>query len=450
MKITPLVQRQVEKEEEILQTKEASGHTPEVTPNFESQINSLRGGGQPLPEPVRDFFEPRFGYDFSHVRVHTSNDAVQMSRELNAEAFTHGRDVYFGAGRYSPGTSSGKRFLAHELTHVVQQRGGYSAGLLIQKAKIPYTHLTWGDFKGTATAKSKRAAETATEINLPGWKPTREVADTGTECKMGKKTSKEFKVELTIDPSIFDSVIALMVQEKSWVKDWPKDNGHAKCIGQGKECEGHFDKSFKKIETDCKKSVKECKKAFDNGSAFFPITFDGGKVEVTSKGECETKLLTECKELSNKRVSYSSSTEAGVKIAEAKEKKECKKEFFEQCVKFYKSESEKLLKHEQGHFDIANVMAQKVQKALKDKVATLKVEETKCGKVEAINAAVKSFNSLKAGDVLKKIFKVWNGHKKNAQKYYDDETDHGLNEAEQKAWEGKIAKGLSDYEVSSD
>jgi outer membrane protein OmpA-like peptidoglycan-associated protein len=66
--------------------------------------------------------ERRFGIDFSAVRSHTDSDAAQMSRELNAEAFTYGRDIYFGAGRYSPGTLSGKRLMAHELTHVVQQQ----------------------------------------------------------------------------------------------------------------------------------------------------------------------------------------------------------------------------------------------------------------------------------------------------------------------------------------
>jgi hypothetical protein len=128
--ITPLIQRQVEEEEEekeeeeIFQTKEVLGQTPEVTPDLESRINAMRGRGEPLPESIRNFFEPRFGCDFSQVNVHSNSEAIQMSRELNAEAFTHGRNIYFGAGRYSPGTSSGKRLLAHELTHVVQQGHG--------------------------------------------------------------------------------------------------------------------------------------------------------------------------------------------------------------------------------------------------------------------------------------------------------------------------------------
>jgi len=86
------------------------------------QIESLRGGGTPLPNQIRALFEPRFGCDFSHVRVHTDLQAAKTAQALNAAAFTVGRDVMFGAGQYAPETSEGRRLLAHELTHVVQQR----------------------------------------------------------------------------------------------------------------------------------------------------------------------------------------------------------------------------------------------------------------------------------------------------------------------------------------
>ena len=88
--------------------------------NLESRLSSSKGGGSPLPEGVRSFMEPRLGADFSQVRVHTGSEAVQMNRELNAQAFTHKQDVYFGAGK-DPGKDA---LTAHELTHVVQQHGG--------------------------------------------------------------------------------------------------------------------------------------------------------------------------------------------------------------------------------------------------------------------------------------------------------------------------------------
>jgi len=91
--------------------------------NVESQLNNSKGGGSPLPDEVRSFMEARFGADLSQVRVHTGSEAVEMNKELNAQAFTHGKDIYFGSGRYNPGSSEGKHLLAHELTHVLQQTG---------------------------------------------------------------------------------------------------------------------------------------------------------------------------------------------------------------------------------------------------------------------------------------------------------------------------------------
>jgi hypothetical protein len=120
--ITPLIQRQSEEEEEkILQTKEVSWQSSELTSDFESRIQALKGGGQPLPESARDFFEPRFGYDFRGVRVHTNAHSAKLVRSMNARAFTVGRDVVFEPREYAPDSNAGKRLLAHELTHVVQQ-----------------------------------------------------------------------------------------------------------------------------------------------------------------------------------------------------------------------------------------------------------------------------------------------------------------------------------------
>ncbi|RLB60373.1 MAG: hypothetical protein DRG80_05420 [Deltaproteobacteria bacterium] len=65
--------------------------------------------------------EERFGVDFSNVRIHADSEAACMARVLNAEAFTYGRDIYFGEGRYKPNTLTGKWLLANELVHVVQQ-----------------------------------------------------------------------------------------------------------------------------------------------------------------------------------------------------------------------------------------------------------------------------------------------------------------------------------------
>ena len=119
----PLVQRQEEEpeEEEAIQTKNASGKTPQTGSGLETQIRSMGGGGQPLPDSARTFFEPRFGCDFSQVRVHNDRQAAEIARTVNVQAVTIGRNVVFGKEQYSPETTSGKRLLAHELAHVVQR-----------------------------------------------------------------------------------------------------------------------------------------------------------------------------------------------------------------------------------------------------------------------------------------------------------------------------------------
>ena len=82
---------------------------------------SFKGRGDPLPPSVRGFFEQRLDYDFAGVRVHHGHDAAQSARSLGARAYTHGRDIVFGVGAYSPGSLHTTQLLAHELTHVVQQ-----------------------------------------------------------------------------------------------------------------------------------------------------------------------------------------------------------------------------------------------------------------------------------------------------------------------------------------
>jgi Domain of unknown function (DUF4157) len=91
--------------------------------NASGRIRALQGGGAPLSRSVRDYFEPRFGYDFSAVRIHTGGSAAESAHELGAQAYTLGQDIVFGAGRFSPDTPAGEHLLAHELAHTVQADG---------------------------------------------------------------------------------------------------------------------------------------------------------------------------------------------------------------------------------------------------------------------------------------------------------------------------------------
>ncbi|SIS70628.1 DUF4157 domain-containing protein [Chryseobacterium gambrini] len=121
--ISPFIQRS---------SSENGGVTPD---HVENQINSSKGGGNMMDHETKNFMESRFGTDFSNVKIHTGSEAVQMSRDLNAQAFTVGSDIYFNEGKYNPNSDSGKHLLAHELTHTVQQSGGI--GRKVQKLSDP-------------------------------------------------------------------------------------------------------------------------------------------------------------------------------------------------------------------------------------------------------------------------------------------------------------------------
>ncbi|HEX5874953.1 MAG TPA: DUF4157 domain-containing protein [Pyrinomonadaceae bacterium] len=117
------------RDENKLQRAAAGPGKPEGLPQSVHEV--LGSSGYPLDAATRSWMEPRFNYDFSGVRVHTDARAARSARDVNALAYTVGRDVVFGAGQYAPGTERGTRLLAHELTHVVQQT---SSGASAQQA----------------------------------------------------------------------------------------------------------------------------------------------------------------------------------------------------------------------------------------------------------------------------------------------------------------------------
>jgi hypothetical protein len=109
--------------EETLRTKRVGTDTAgDEAPATVDEV--LRSPGQPLDAATRAFFEPRFGYDFGKVRIHTGIEADAAAASVRARAFTLGRDVVFAAGEHDPRSESVRRLLAHELTHVVQQGVG--------------------------------------------------------------------------------------------------------------------------------------------------------------------------------------------------------------------------------------------------------------------------------------------------------------------------------------
>jgi hypothetical protein len=119
--------KEAEEEEKELQRKVeglATAGGSVVGPDLESAIQRARSGGQSLPDGIRQPMERAFGTDFGGVRVHTDGEADRLNRSIQARAFTTGQNIFLRQGEFRPGSTEGQRLLAHELTHVVQQKLG--------------------------------------------------------------------------------------------------------------------------------------------------------------------------------------------------------------------------------------------------------------------------------------------------------------------------------------
>jgi hypothetical protein len=137
----------------IRRAPSAAGPAPAVAPPIVHDV--LRSSGAPLDAPLRGEMESRFGHSFADVRVHADSRAAESARAVGAHAYAVGRDVVFGAGRYAPESIDGKRLIAHELAHVVQQRGASAS--LQPKLEI-----------GAADDPAEREADAAAEAVTGG------------------------------------------------------------------------------------------------------------------------------------------------------------------------------------------------------------------------------------------------------------------------------------------
>ncbi len=103
--------------------------------NVGAEIKASQSGGAPLPAGVRGFMEPRFRANFGNVRVHTGDKAAQLSRQVSAQAFTVGNQIFFGKDRFRPDTSAGQELIAHELTHTIQQGAAPQSATPVQRSE---------------------------------------------------------------------------------------------------------------------------------------------------------------------------------------------------------------------------------------------------------------------------------------------------------------------------
>jgi hypothetical protein len=144
-----------EEEKEKIQTKGEATTSTTASHSLSNRVESSSGKGSSLPAKTLAEMSTSFGTDFSHVKVHTGSEAVGMNKELSAQAFTHGSDIYFNSGKFDPESSSGKHLLAHELTHVLQQ--GASGEQLQTKPKEKTLTTSTSCHNLTSVAASPKA-----------------------------------------------------------------------------------------------------------------------------------------------------------------------------------------------------------------------------------------------------------------------------------------------------
>jgi len=427
-----------------LRIQRYSGQAKEGSDTSPASVDSvLASSGRPLEPALRQDMEQRFGHDFSGVRVHSGAAAEQSARDVNAHAYTVGHDIVFGAGRFAPGTHDGRRLLAHELAHVVQQESGL-VSRHVQRASISHQQVTWDNYKGSVPSSSPFGAVTESGLDIPKWKPKVDITDTKEACMVDKKKATKHTAKVWIDPAQFDMVQAIMDEDKSWAR--PKYKNPDKfCDGVVTQCSTEIGKQVAAASQACKTEVKPCQQAFVKGSTRYAFEVSGTKIEVTSKAECSTKLVSDCEKVMSKSRLFELKDHNAV-AAKATSAAECSNpKFKEDCAKHYKDWSPRILRHEQGHFDISNVTAGKAKADLKAKSAQFVATATECGKDNANTEAMKKFNALNA---LAQLGQSWIDLGKQAEKDYDDETDHGLKQDKQTAWNKKIADGLKEYDLN--
>jgi hypothetical protein len=449
------------------------------------------GSGRPLDPHVRSFMEERFGVDFGGTRVHTGATAERSAAALDARAYTLGQDIVFGPGRYAPDTTEGRRLIAHELTHVVQQSGARSTGggearhagtipgahaghavggtptaaRSIQRDKIDYRQLTWDDFKGTPRRGVNFAAETASDItdpHLAAHMPTKLVAeDTGEPCVLAKKKSGDvmgttFKVDITIDP---ESIVLkpFMTQEKSWHRPWVMD-GKAmtdRCkAGPVTRCHKAFTAAHaadvKAATKDCREQEKACKESFDKGNTSYELDFGGTKVAAGTKKECTSKLRPGCEKATVASATHTHTETSGGVTISADSDAACDGDFLQACVdELMPAEATALLSHEQGHFDITKLSADKAQADLRSMIDGFPTEVTTCGKPGPKDekaskaAAVAKAKATVANHLakLKAALKKARAGLRTEESGYDTETVHGTVAEEQDRWKDDLDAG---------
>lgn len=255
------------------------GEAPEIV------YDVLGSSGEPLSQRSRAYFEPRFGHDFSEVRVHSDREAAESARKINAAAYTSGQRIVFGEGRYSPETGDGMKLLAHELAHVVQQHGRPSPIIARQHAGFwEKASVVWhvGALAGYRGQKiGEEALKAAQETGLQGLHngPGDAWRHCYWNCRMTQEIGRDdasFIAENHEEQADNNPVAEHMMD--SWNNQVGQDCGDPKPLVPIKEDYPDVDAMKKSAESrptvDCDSC---CQQKLDGGNLFTLENLGGGK-----------------------------------------------------------------------------------------------------------------------------------------------------------------------------
>lgn len=391
-----------EEDNHLLQRRAFGSAPPTIAPIVREVLGS---GGQPLDRNTRAFFEERFGHDFGRVRVHTDARAADSARAVNAYAYTVGQDVVFGAGRYEPATSAGKRLLAHELTHVVQQ-GNKAPGAALPSSISPLAD------------RAEDEAEKTAEQVVAGHNVAVD------EDEAAGKTMHRFPI---LPPLVDIKVPMQAVSQISKALDascdhkaaltWADFTGTVPAKNRfSAETRFHFDQAA--VGTD-----QIIKAIFDGGSSWVRAQFadptnravNGANPQIAA---CERFFDAEAK-AGRTGATYHLSPGAGCAASVgpdpsvlANSRTECTDVLGPKWDRAASLESQRLLKHEQNHYSLACALGRKGTQAV--------------------------LSGSKPADILRAVVAA----STTQTTKYDTETAHGCNATPQANWDQAIADGL--------
>ena len=267
---------QKKSKEEVEKLHLKKGNTqPAAAINTSAYINTLHGKGSALPKNIQHFFQSRIGHDFSAVKIHTGPDAEASAKEVNAKAYAFENHIVFNKGEYDPATRDGKKLLAHELVHTIQQG---SAALSKKEKDEPQALCTAGSVDLEAETTAGFAKNAGSVVNEKT-KKIKGCTDCEDECvnitgtlKVPFKASTKIilpAVPGNLTPCQLDRVRAaingpLLKHEKQHVKAFETFDGTASLAINFKGCESDyssFQENLAEQEFQRRKSFAEAKSA---------------------------------------------------------------------------------------------------------------------------------------------------------------------------------------------